>query len=260
MTRQEDLGAQLDHLAEGRRPFAREALDLLRIPAVGRSPDEKVPATQHAMFRHPGPGVVVRFALGVVQLEIDPAHLEVESICICAVGIPVVGRPCESRCLELPGVDDAVVTRRQHVAVEARRKCFVGDDDGRAPASLLGFVFEHRHAENVVYVAVGVDGGVEPVGRPAAYLFVDGRRHQRRPGVYEDEPVIGLERRDIRERRNERHPVQHLSEISPVADGMYGGGDRLAFPKSVGEGDDVVRTIAASYAHAHSRSAERRSA
>ncbi len=121
MTGQEDFGSQLDHLAQSRGPLAREALDLLRVAAVGGRPNEQIATTEHAMFGDPRPGVVVRLALGVVELELDPAYLKVKPISVSAVRIAVVGRPCEPGCLELPRVDDAVVTRCQHVAVEARR-------------------------------------------------------------------------------------------------------------------------------------------
>ena len=132
MTGQEDFGPERDHLPKRCGPLAREALDLLGIPAVGRRPYEQVAAAEDPMLGNPGPRVVVGLALGVMQLKIDPTHIEFESICICAVGIPVVGRPREPRDLELPRVDNAVVPGGKDVPVESRRKCFVRNDDNGA--------------------------------------------------------------------------------------------------------------------------------
>ena len=52
--------------------------------------------------RDPGPGVVVGLAPGVVELERDPADLEVEPVRVGAVRVPVVDGPLEPGHLELP--------------------------------------------------------------------------------------------------------------------------------------------------------------
>src|SRR5436190_6897795 len=53
VARQQDVGTERVHLAERGGPVARIALDLLRVAAVGRGPDEHVAREQDATRGRP---------------------------------------------------------------------------------------------------------------------------------------------------------------------------------------------------------------
>jgi hypothetical protein len=94
-------------------------------------------------------------------------------------------------------------------------------------------------AEDVVDVAVRVDGGVEPRRAPGADVVVDDRGQRRAAGVDEEEPVAGLEGRDIGEGRAEADAVGDLDEAADVVDGVEGGGRELPAPETVSDREDV---------------------
>ena len=176
---QEHLGAAArgvvegQHPAEGLGPLQGVALDLLGIAGVGRGPDEQVAAAQH-----PGSGNQVQVWSSVSPLAWwssarTPADVEVEMVAVGAVGIAVLGGPLEGLDVELPPVDDAVVAGGPDVAVEAGRKGLVGHHHRCRPAGLGRLRRPDRDAEDVVDVAVGVDGGVEAVGPPGPQGVVD---------------------------------------------------------------------------------------
>ena len=170
---QEELGVQLEHAAQGGRPLPGVALHLLGIAGVGRGPDEEVAAAQHPAVGLPGHGVVVGLALLVAQREAAAAHRELERVVVGPVRVAVLGRPVQVGEAELPPVDDGVVAGGEDVAVEAGRQRVVGDDLGGGPALRGGLLLPDRHAEDVVDVPVGVDGGVEAGRAPGADVVVD---------------------------------------------------------------------------------------
>ena len=108
-------------------------------------------------------------------------------VAVGAVGIAVLGGPLEVVDVELAAVDDAVVAGRLHVTVEAGGQGFVGHDHRIGPSALGRLRLPHRNPEDVVDVAVGVDGGVEAIRRPGPQGAVDLRRRRRscrcRPGT-----------------------------------------------------------------------------
>ena len=78
------------------------------------------------------------------------------------VRVAVLGGPLQVVDAELPPVDDLVVAGGGDVAVEPGWHRLVGDDPRlRASRRSRRLGLPHRHAEDVVDVAVGVDGGVE---------------------------------------------------------------------------------------------------
>lgn len=93
--------------------------------------------------------------------------------------------------LELPLIDDAVVPVGRLVAAEPLRECLVRQHPGRTVA--LGL--EELHGVDVVDVAVGEDGGVEPLVGPVAGRLDDRLGMERTSGVDDDEAVAGPRRR-----------------------------------------------------------------
>ena len=87
---------------------------------------------------------------------------ELEMIAVGAVGIAVLGGPLERLEVELPAVDDSVVTGSHDVAVEPGRQRFVGHHHRFGPSGLGRLGGPHRHAEDVIDVPVGVDRRVQP--------------------------------------------------------------------------------------------------
>ena len=69
MTREEELCVKLHHFLQGLRPLHRVTLDLLRVAAVGRGPDEEISGADSLLLGNPDPGGVVSLALVVVQVE-----------------------------------------------------------------------------------------------------------------------------------------------------------------------------------------------
>ena len=76
------------------------------------------------------------------------------------------------------------------------------------------------HAEHVVDVPVRVDGGVQ-AGRTPTTAAPRGRPWPRgRPGVDEEEAVLGGERRHVGEGRDEADAVADLDEATEVVEGV----------------------------------------
>ena len=155
------------------------------------------------------------------------------------VGVAVLGGPVQVGEAELAAVDDGVVAGGEDVAVEAGGQGVVGDDLGGGPALRGGLLLPDRHAEDVVDVAVRVDGGVEAVGAPGADVVVDDLGQRRAAGVDQDEAVLGGEGRDVGEGGAEADAVGDLDEAADVVDRVEGGGRDLAVPEAVGDGEDV---------------------
>ena len=125
------------------------------------------------------------------------------------VRVAVVGRPLEPLDLELPLVDRRVVARGEHVALEALRHVLVRDHVRLAAP--LGL--EERDAEDVIDVPVRVDRGVERSLGPRPDLLVHRLGDEDPAGVDQHEAVVGLERADVRERRQERRALGDLDEL-----------------------------------------------
>ena len=182
------------------------------------------------MFGHPGPGVVVGFAFGVVQLERRATDGQRRVICIRLVRMDEVAREEGFRKPELPLVDVAVVTVGEVVAVEASRNCFVAHERDRAMTSLGSIVDEGSCSRHVIDVAVGVDGGVDLIGRPCSHRRHDrGCRHLVRH-VEQNQSVVGRERHDVAECLNERDAGSDL----------FGGRGRSLQESDVEIGVDTV--------------------
>ena len=236
---QEEFGLEPEHAPEGGGPLPRVTLHLLRVPGVGRGPDEEVAAAEHAGVLLPGHGVVVGLALLVAQREPDATDRDVQRVVVGPVGVAVLGGPVQVGEAELPTVDDGVVAGGEDVAVEAGRQRVVRDDLGGGPALRRGLLLPDRHAEDVVDVPVGVDGGVEAGRAPRADVVVDHPGQRCAAGVDQDEAVPGGEGGDVGEGGAETHTVGDLDEAADVVDRMEGGGRDLAVPQAVGDGEDV---------------------
>ena len=104
-------------------------------------------------------------------------------------------------------------------------------DHRRRPPLRGGFLLEYLHAKDVVDVAVGVDGGVQPARRPAADLCVHRAGEDRRSGVHEHEAVTGVEGRDVGERGHERDSFGRTDQIAVVHDRVVLSGVALALPE-----------------------------
>ena len=102
-----------------------------------------------------------------------------------------------------------------------------------------GLLLPDRHPEDVVDVAVGVDGGVEAVRAPGADVVVDDLGQGCTAGVDEDEAVVGGEGRHVGEGGAEADPVGDLDEAAHVVDRVEGRRRDLAVPEAVGDGQDV---------------------
>src|SRR5581483_5711449 len=102
---------------------------------------------------------------------------------------------------------------RRPVAVEARGQVLVRDDVRAPPARRPRLLLERPDAEDVVDVAVREDGRVERARRPPADRGVDLAGEEEAPRVDEDEPVVGVEGRDVREARDEGDAAVELLEL-----------------------------------------------
>ena len=140
------------------------------------------------------------------------------AVVVGAVGIAVFRRPVQVLEAELAAVDDRVVAGGEDVAVESGRQRMVGDDLWCAPSLLSRLLLPDRHPEDVVDVAVGVHGGVEARVAPAPDVAVDHLGQGQASGVHQDQPVVGVEGRDVGERRREADPVGDLDEPADVVD------------------------------------------
>src|SRR2546427_7833037 len=89
-----------------------------RLSRVRRHPEEEVTREEDASGRPPQPGVIVRLAASVRELERDPADLEGMRGVVHGPGVLVVGGP-GSGDGELTRVDEPVPGRRHPVPVEA---------------------------------------------------------------------------------------------------------------------------------------------
>ena len=110
---------------------------------------------------------------------------------------------------------------------------------GAAQPCAVGLRLPDRHAEDVVDVPVGVDGGVEAGRAPGADVVVDDLGQRGAAGVDQDEAVLGGERRDVGEGGAEADAVGDLDEAADVVDRVEGGRRELAVPEAVGDGQDV---------------------
>ncbi len=184
--RAQDLGAELVHRAQGHRPFAREPLHFLRVAAVRRRPDEQVARAHDAGVGHPHPGVIVGLAERVVELEPARADRDRQVVGVGLVGCAELAGELGAG-LELARVDRLVPAASQLVARDA------------TPGVALVAV----DAEAVIDVAVrphrGVNGGARDGAQARARRFGE----QKAAGVDEDEPLIAVERGDVREARHE---------------------------------------------------------
>ena len=169
----------------------------------------------------------------------EAADRELQRVVVGPVGVAVLGRPVQVGEAELPAVDDGVVAGGEDVAVEAGGQRVVRDDLGGGPALGQRLLLPDRHAEDVVDVPVGVDGGVEAVRAPGADVVVDDLGQRGAAGVDEDEAVLGGEGGDVGEGGAEADAVGDLDEAADVVDRVEGGRRELAVPEAVGDGEDV---------------------
>ena len=198
------------------------------------------------MGRHPRPRVVVGLALVVVELEVEAADGERHRLAIR------LGRPDgvvrEERCLvvaqrqpmagrdaaELSPVDDLVVAVGLDVALEPRRDVLVPDHRGRCMVASFGVGHHGAAPTHMVDVTMGVDEGVDPVGRPRAERLDDRGPAHRTARVERHEAVVGPEHDHVAERLDQGDVVVDLGQF--VADPV----DRLLGRARV---DDAARQL-----------------
>ena len=246
MAGQQDLGLQRDHLVERARPVGRVTLNLLRVPAVRRRPDEHVARAQDLARRHPRPRVIVGLAARVMHLEGLAADVDAKHVAVQDVGIAERGGPRHRlREPELPLVDDRVVAGREHVAVEARRHRLVRDDPRSRPAVGRRFFIEWRNTEDVIDVSVRVHGGVQARGIPGAEPLVMHLREGEKAGVDQHEPIGRPKRIDVgqsgHEDRVRRDLFVRAGRPQRIDQRMRFFDRDLAIPEALGRIEDAAR-------------------
>ena len=200
---QEELHVPLEHGAHGPGPLQGIALHLLRIAAVGEVPDEEVPGADGLVFRDVGPGVVVRFPLGVDQLEVQVPDLQIDAVLVgrprthriggeeaALVGPDAVASALEGA--ELPFVDGLVVAVREGVAIKALFHVLVAHP-ANGVAVLLRVCGEKAAAPDVIDVAVGIDHGMEGAIGPLANCRNHPAPALGAAGVEDREPGVAAE-------------------------------------------------------------------
>ena len=217
MGRQEELGALCGHLPHGGRPFHRIALHLLRVARVGKTPDEEVTRADRLVFRDPGPRVVVGLALGVLQLDVEPADGKIQLVRIGDFRarrgfrqepVAVGERIAAARELpELATVDHHVVAARPLIAIEAARDVLVTGDLRRRPAIGFGIRHEGTTAADVIEMPVCVHQGIEAVVAPTTDRLDYPSPTLGTAGIEGQQAVVRLEQHTVRKRLNHRDPV-----------------------------------------------------
>src|SRR6185437_9672766 len=143
-------------------------------------------------------------AASMMALEAPGSGDHVELMIEIGVGIDEFFGPLRWHA-ELPRVDDAVVAGGAPVTIETRGDRAMADDARPRTAMLLRLGGERRHPSRMIDVTVGVDGGVDALGRPSAH-------HRNRlglvvmpAGVDQHQAVLSLDRGEIRKPSPEHH-------------------------------------------------------
>src|ERR1700688_5070198 len=120
MSGDQHLRAGPRHRAQRLRPFARIALRLLRISRVGRRPDYQVSGAEHLPMRDKHPAMVVGLAARMMAFKPIVARNYIQLTIEVGIGIYILSRPRRGP-IELPGIDDVVISGAALVAIEPRR-------------------------------------------------------------------------------------------------------------------------------------------
>ena len=183
--------------------------------------------------------MIVGLALVVKQVDGLAADLERSLLPDGLIGIAeVVGK---YRLLEpeLPLVDDSVVAVHQLVAVESLHAGFVGDHAGGG-GFMPAFMLELMKAEDMIDVAVRVDGCMNAIGRPAPHRLVQLIGVERTRCVEEYQPFLGRHDADIRERAHEREAAVQLLESDLRRSRVNLGAFEFSSPGPLGKFDNLA--------------------
>src|SRR5688572_15552819 len=170
----EPLGPELRHHLQRVGPVLGVALHLLRVPAVGRLPDDEIAGEEVAVLGHPDPERVVGLAACRVQLQSRVAHRNRVLLAHVACRPAEAAREDGLGQAELPLVDAGVQPVQLAVAAKARGAVLLGHDlgllaggeKGPEPERVVG-VPVRVHGDCQRRVAPGADGAPEPVARLA---------------------------------------------------------------------------------------------
>ncbi len=169
----------------------------------------------------------------MVQLESFTADVELERAAVRFVGIAVLHGPAETGRLELPLVDDCVVTRGEYVPIEPFGHELVRDHTGRRPSVLARLGFVQIDTEHVVDVTVGEDRGVESLPGPPPHRCVHLLGVEDPARVDHHQAVFGREHRRVGEGVDERDAAADFSQLAA-------GGERVVLLDGERTGEQPV--------------------
>ena len=129
------------------------------------------------------------------------------------IGVPTTrGPPCPQTA-ELTLVDDPVVSGGSGVPLESRRNVLVRDDRRSILAALVGLVVERTEAEDVVKVAVGVDGGMHGLDEALSNCGVLVMCGRPLAGIEQHGAIVGVDQVDVAEGQPHPYPVRIINNV-----------------------------------------------